>query len=221
MNHCPRCKINIYDEALACPLCHGVLMRQTPGGEPAYPDVQPKMKKMILVIKIVIFVSVLAEGSMLLINYLTGPDFKWSFITGIALFYGCFGLSVSVLHNRSIRRKILVHLCMGILFMYVLDLLLGYRGWSLSIGAPSAILAVQLVLVVLVIVYRDNWQIYLGLQVTLVLMSIFFFILAVTNVIRFKTLTFITIAVCGALLFAMLLFGGRRAGHELRQRFFI
>ncbi|MDD6327921.1 MAG: DUF6320 domain-containing protein [Eubacteriales bacterium] len=221
MNHCPRCKINICDEALACPLCHGVLQQQTPGNQPFYPDVQPKMKKMVLLIKVVIFVSVLAEGCMLLINYLVDPDFKWSFITGIALFYGCFGLSVSVLHNRSIRRKIVVHLCMGILFMYVLDLLLGYRGWSLSIGAPSAILAVQLVLVVLVIVYHDNWQIYLGLQIMLVLLSIIFFILAITNVIQYKILAYVAVVVCGILLFAMLLFGGRTAGHELKQRFFI
>ena len=28
MNNCPRCKLNIKDDALVCPLCHGVIKRE-------------------------------------------------------------------------------------------------------------------------------------------------------------------------------------------------
>lgn len=154
MNNCPRCKLNIKDDALVCPLCHGVIKRehakdfanvnenphenkivdtkdlfpsenesgvtaeattettdattdqitpteatdQTAPTEPAtltptinfYPDVHPAMRKNILFLKILCFVAVVAEIGMLFINFIVSPEMKWSLITGVAMFYGCF-----------------------------------------------------------------------------------------------------------------------------------
>lgn len=224
MNRCSRCKIDIKDNAVACPLCHGVIQRESTGEHQNtftsfYPDVQPKMRKLVLVLKIIVFLSIIAEGIMLVINFSVNPELKWSLITGVALFYGCFVLITTVLHNRSLRGKIIVQLFVGILAMIAIDFALGYNGWSLSFGAPIAILAAELMVVVFMIVYHSRWQSYLYLQVALVLMSLLFMILAFANVFKFKVLVFVAAAVTSLLLIGLVLFGGHRAGDELKQRF--
>ncbi len=274
MNNCPRCKLNIKDDALVCPLCHGVIKREhakdfangnenphenkivdtkdlfpsenesgvtaeattettdaltdqiTPT-EPAtltptidfYPDVHPAMRKNILFLKILCFVAVVAEIGMLFINFIVSPEMKWSLITGVAMFYGCFTICISVLQNRSLRRKILVQLIVGILVMFALDYLIGYNGWAIEIGTPIAILSVQLLVLILMIVYRNRWQSYLFLQVAIVVMSLFFVVLMLLGIMKHKVLTVVAFMVTILILVALLLFGGRRAGDELKERF--
>lgn len=283
MNNCPRCKLNIKDDALVCPLCHGVIKRehakdftnvnensyenrivdtkdlfpsenesgvtaeattettdaptdqitpteaidQTAPTEPAtltptinfYPDVHPAMRKNILFLKILCFVAVVAEIGMLFINFIVSPEMKWSLITGVAMFYGCFTICISVLQNRSLRRKILVQLIVGILVMFALDYLIGYNGWAIEIGTPIAILSVQLLVLILMIVYRNRWQSYLFLQVAIVVMSLFFVVLMLLGIMKHKVLTIVAFMVTILILVALLLFGGRRAGDELKERF--
>ena len=283
MNNCPRCKLNIKDDALVCPLCHGVIKRehakgfanvnensyenkivdtkdlfpsenesgvtaeattettdaltdqitpteatdQTAPTEPAtltptidfYPDVHPAMRKNILFLKILCFVAVVAEIGMLFINFIVSPEMKWSLITGVAMFYGCFTICISVLQNRSLRRKILVQLIVGILVMFALDYLIGYNGWAIEIGTPIAILSVQLLVLILMIVYRNRWQSYLFLQVAIVVMSLFFVVLMLLGIMKHKVLTVVAFMVTILILVALLLFGGRRAGDELKERF--
>lgn len=283
MNNCPRCKLNIKDDALVCPLCHGVIKRehakdfanvnensyenkivdtkdlfasenesgvtaetttettdaltdqitpteatdQTAPTEPAtltptinfYPDVHPAMRKNILFLKILCFVAVVAEIGMLFINFIVSPEMKWSLITGVAMFYGCFTICISVLQNRSLRRKILVQLIVGILVMFALDYLIGYNGWAIEIGTPIAILSVQLLVLILMIVYRNRWQSYLFLQVAIVVMSLFFVVLMLLGIMKHKVLTIVAFMVTILILVALLLFGGRRAGNELKERF--
>lgn len=237
MSRCDRCKIEIKDHAVACPLCHGVIKRENAKGQEKqtadadslavdntqvtdfYPDVNPAMRKLVLILKIIIFLAIIAEGIMLVVNFNVNPDIKWSLITGVALFYGCFVLGVTLLHNRSLRNKILVQLLVGILAMIAIDFVLGYKGWSLSFGAPIAILAAELMVVVFMIVYHNRWQSYLFLQIALVLISLLFMILAFANVFKFKVLVFVAATVTSLILIGLILFGGRRAGDELKERF--
>lgn len=220
MNNCTRCKIQIKDDAYACPLCHGVIKREQMEEKASfYPDVHPAMQKHVLLLKIVIFVSVIAEAVMLLINFNTNPKLKWSLITGVALFYGCFALCVSVLQNRSLRRKIIVQLLVGMLVMVAMDLVIGFQGWSIEIGAPIALLSVQLLTLVMMFIYRKRWQSYLYLQVMLVVLSLFFVALLLFDFVKFKLLLIIASAVVIFVLIALVLFGGHRAGDELKERF--
>lgn len=91
MTKCNRCNIEILDDALVCPLCRGVLQRNQDEDMRAqqdideddigmdeiemyksksrmYPDVNPAMKKIKLVIKIFIFLSIVVEGVLILNN---------------------------------------------------------------------------------------------------------------------------------------------------------
>ena len=97
MSKCRRCNIDVLDHSLSCPLCNGVLEydpekdtesekdfldHSQETGEKSksvmYPDVEPAMRRMRFVIKLTIFCSIVIEGILILINYLTYSKVKWS-----------------------------------------------------------------------------------------------------------------------------------------------
>ena len=120
MSKCRRCNIDVLDHSLSCPLCNGVLEydpekdtesekdfldHSQETGEKSksvmYPDVEPAMRRMRFVIKLTIFCSIVIEGILILINYLTYSKVKWSALCGIGLAYACFSLIYSFRHNIS------------------------------------------------------------------------------------------------------------------------
>lgn len=259
MSKCSRCKLNILDDSVICPLCNGILeidenlshKRETAGednlaeeaaglsdakeenstGEPIedievypsksvmYPDVNPAMKRINFVIKLFVFFSVLVELVLILINYLTYNGVKWSMICGAALVYACFTLVYSFKHNRSHRNKLIVQSIGAIVLCVLIDVALGYTGWSLDYAAPSAIMVVDVLVVVLMFINIDNWQNYIMSQIGLLLLSLLFLILNFMGYVNHPLLTIIAVGVTGLILIATVVFGDKKATTELSRRF--
>lgn len=119
MSKCNKCKIEILDDAIMCPLCHRVLehedvesverMDENHGSYSVmYPDVELSMRKLRRIIRITIFAAVLLEGIALFVNYVTDFDIKWSFVSAVVLAYGCFTLIYSAEKKKSLQRKIVM-----------------------------------------------------------------------------------------------------------------
>ncbi|MBO5388841.1 MAG: hypothetical protein J6A59_12010 [Lachnospiraceae bacterium] len=273
MTKCNRCKIQILDDSLLCPLCRGVLERSTVGaygevdsyhkdemagnassdenqldGEEAlgdkkdiasmdmddigmdeiemyesksvmYPDVKPANKKIRMVIKCFVFISILVECILVLINYLTYKGVKWSLICGAALVYLCFTVAYCVPKNTGHRSKIFGQMVGSIILAILIDCFLGYTGWSLNYVTPIAIMLFDITILVFMIVNSNNWQNYIILQVAMLLVSLGFGILALTGVVTWPLLTVIAIGVSAIILIATVVFGDKTAITELSRRF--
>lgn len=224
MSKCNRCNIEILDHALTCPLCNGVLeqdMETTESKSLMYPDVTPKMKKMLLVIKIVIFSCIIAEPILLLINHITTPNMKWSLITGVAMIYICFTIVHFFRKNTGLRSKMMIQTICIMILSVLIDYFLGYTGWSIDIAVPCAILALNVVILIFMILDRNNWQSYILLQVFSMILSILLSLLIFTDCFRHPFLMIITDAVTLIFMGATIVFGDRRATTELKRRFHV
>lgn len=230
MSLCPKCKINVLDDAVMCPLCHSVLEREA-GNEAIeeskslmYPDISLKMKRSLLAIRITILASVVAEAICILVNYLTYEhvQFRWSLLTALGLLYGCFSLVVSGTRNRSHRRKIVVQLGVWLILLTGVDYTLGFRGWSVSIGYPVSIMATLFGVGILMIVRRRSWHSYLYVIIWLLLYSLLSLIPAfLIKVITFRLLNVIAALVSVTVLAALIIVGDRKAENELKRRFHV
>jgi hypothetical protein len=247
MNKCNRCNIEVLDKSLSCPLCNGVLTiedeKKTLSYDDSninsydeessdsdndismsvmYPDIEPMMKRMRFVTRLVIFCSIVVEGLLILINYLTYNKVKWSIICGVALAYGCFTFIYSVQHNTSHRTKLMMQILGTIIVVIAIDIILGYSGWSLNIALPCIIFFLDSAIVLYMILDRTNWQSYILLQIYSVLLCLIFtFIMIFTELFHFKILMIIADAVSLFLLGATIAFGDRRATTELKRRFHV
>lgn len=224
-----------------CPLCRGVLQKEQDvkragsvsdepdGGKKnqyhslsvSYPDIYPVIRKMQFVKKLSIFVAVLAESVLLLINYLTYSGIKWSLVTGVGLAYACFTLVYSFKQNKSLQRKLLVQLVLAFAAFVLIDATIGYRGWSITLAIPTAVMVVELTVIVLMIVNNKNWQNYILTSIALFLISIVMVVLALFDIIAFNLLSIIAAAATGLLVLGTLVFGDKRAENELRRRFHV
>ncbi|MBE5953422.1 MAG: hypothetical protein E7257_04610 [Lachnospiraceae bacterium] len=184
-----------------------------------YPDIKPVTKKIKLVIKLFIFISVLVEAVLILINYLTYNGVKWSLICGAALIYLCFTVCYSVPKNAGHKSKMFAQMIGAIILVVLIDCALGYTGWSLNYVTPIAIMLFDVTILVFMIINSNNWQNYILLQVAMLIVSIIFAILAAVDVVKWGLLTIIAAFVSAVLLIGTVVFGDKTAITELSRRF--
>lgn len=232
MNKCVKCKIDVRDDAVMCPLCHSVLEQKeneeveiigTHHGSRSvmYPDVEPAMRKLRIVIRIAVFASVLVEGIALLVNYLIDFDVKWSFVSGAVLSYGCFTLIYSAEKKKSLQRKLVMQTALGLVLIVLIDVFLGFYGWSLTFGLPSAILLVDIGIFVLMLADSANWQNYIIAQIWIFVLSVLCAIPIFVGKVGFPWLGIISVVASAIFLAGTIVIGDKQAENEIKRRFHI
>ena len=227
--HCNRCNVDVVDEAIECPLCHGVLelddedkvenISDMVSKSSTYPDVTVSLKIMKLVIRIVIFASVIAGITVLLVNYLTFNGVYWSLIVIAGRVYGNLTLLYSFRDRKSIQRIIQVQMLAAIVLLQILDYLLGSKGWSFSYALPILFVGVDVGMVVLMIVGIDGWQTYIMTEIVTFILSIIIFVMKLCGLVKGSFFMIIAIAVTGIILLGTVLFGQKMVENELKRRF--
>ena len=160
MSKCRNCNVEISDETERCPLC-GSVLEYTGEVENMYPDVRVYTRKMTMISKIYLFCALLVEVLLIYINVVTESQIAWSAITGLGFFYGYMLIRFAILGKTGYRAKITVLTLMAILIVIAIDFLVGYRGWSVNYALPSAIILVDVGIIICMIVNRRNWQSYM------------------------------------------------------------
>ena len=220
MSDCRKCGLKVRDESKVCPLCGAPLtVDETEHLSSGYPDVSPSIRKMQLAIKIIIFSSVIAEIVMIFVNIFTPGDYPWSLLAGIGLIFGCFTFAFSFRNNRSLQRKLVIELVATIVVIFLVNSIVGYGSWSVTIGAPAAVAAFDIALVCLMFSEIRHYRLYVFAQCFMVLIG-----LIVAAVCFARRESFIWVALGAAMftvivLAGMIVFGGRQTTGELKRRF--
>ena len=229
MNKCNKCNIEVLDDSIICPLCNSVLettskieedkMDKYDSRSVMYPNVSEKQRKINFILKLIVFVSIIIELILLLINYLTYNKVWWSLICGAALVFICFTIVHSVQRNTGIRMKLFVQMIATMILLVILDHIIGYNGWSFNYGAPTIILVLDVIVLVFMIVDSSNWQSYIMLQLMLCVAGFVVVVLVLTDVVTKPLLSIVTAVVTGLILVGTVLFGDKKATNELFKRF--
>ena len=233
MAKCIRCKLNINDDTMMCPLCNGVLVRDEAEFAAAeknsdgtyvsrsvsYPDVAPALKRMQMAVRIAIFSAVIVAVVAMVVNYYTYKGIMWSLIVALGLAYGCFTLVYSFNTRRSLQRIILVQALLALVSMVALDYLTGHQGWAVKYAIPIALMVIPVGVVVMMIINVESWQSYIMTEITCAVISVILLVLALFKVINSTILLLIATGVSVAILSGTILFGSRLVSDEIKRRF--
>ena len=186
-----------------------------------YPDVRLMMRRFTLLTRIYLFVALVAEAALFTINLVTFHQYPlwWSAITGLVLLYVFLVLRYAVVGKTGYKSKVLVLSLIAVLTAIAIDLVTGYRGWSVDYVLPGGILMLDVVIIGCMIYNRRNWQSYMMWQLLMVLCSIIPIALYILGLERNEYLAFLPMACSAALFLGTLIIGDRRARTELKRRF--
>lgn len=211
----------ILDQTDRCPLCHHVL---EPGGEQEenrYPDAIQVTRQFRFLENLVLFLSIVTACVLATVNYMVNPQVPWSLIAALILLYANAVLKMAVVGRSGYLFKTLMLAAIAVFVLLGIDYLTGYSRWSLDYVLPAGILAIDLLLLVLVLVNRRNWQSYMMAQILMILLSLIPEVLYLTEVIHFPYLAWAALGASVFLFLGTLILGDQRARTELKRRFHI
>jgi len=212
--------VEILDETERCPLCHSVL-EKTVEVENMYPNVRMMTRRLALLSRIYLFVVILVEALLIYLNVLSDSEMFWSAIPGLAMLYGYLVLRYAILGKSGYKGKTIVLTLIAILMVVAIDFVVGYRGWSVNYALPSAILLVDVGILILMCINRRNWQSYMMWQIFMILCSVVPLVLYAVGIVTAPILAVLAFAFSAALFLGTLIIGDRRARTELRRRFHV
>lgn len=157
-----------------------------------YPKVL-NIKRSNFVIKLLSLISVVVIIASFIVNFLTTPHFKWSLIVLIGVIYGWITTMYAIKKNINIASNVLLHfICVSVITI-ILDYIIGYKGWAISLALPIVIVIANTTMLVLTIVSHKKYFKYAMYHLIIFLLSIItivFVILKVDN----RSIIFVIIA---------------------------
>lgn len=220
MSKCRQCKLEILDETDRCPLCSSVL-EHTIAVENMYPNAKVKTRKWVFMSKVYLFCAIVLEVILYGINYVDNYKIGWSLITGLILLYGYLVIQLTILGQAGHKIKIVLLAAITFVMMVVLDLLIGYKGWSVNYALPTCIIILDIGIAVLMLINRRNWQSYIMWQILMLLVSGAMILLYIFGIMTSPYMMGIAVMCSGMLFLGTLIFGDRRARVEVQRRFHI
>lgn len=220
MAKCKNCNIEILDETVSCPLCRSIL-QPTEDVENMYPDVRLMMRKFTLTARIYLFVALVLQTILFIVNLVTFDESQiwWSAITGLVFLYGFVVLRYAIIGKTGYKSKVIILSLIAVLSAIGIDLATGYRGWSVDYVLPAGIIFMDVVIIGLMIYNKRNWQSYMMWQILTILFSLIPIGLYIKGLEHNEYLAFLPMGASAALFLGTLIIGDRRARTELKRRF--
>lgn len=221
MSRCRQCNIEILDRTEVCPLCKCVI-EQDEKVKNAYPNIRIRTRKLNLAVRIFLFLSIITEVLLVYLNQKYYNGIWWSIISGAGFAYVYFMAKFAVLNdNAGYRAKFLTLTFFGILYVILIDCVIGYHGWSVNFVLPGGLLFIDAAIIVLMIVNRRNWQSYIMLELSMIVLSAIPLILMKFEIVTETFISGLTFAVSVLLFLGTVIIGDRRARMELKRRFHV
>ena len=217
MIECKNCGIKIKDKTKVCPMCDMVLSGDDKHNENTYPDVRQKTKILRRI------VSIFSYFAIVVIWQSSGPfnGVKWSEISGGAILYLILMLHFIINDHYGHIKKMYVGFLGALFYIMLVDFVLGYKGWSLGVGMPVIVLVLDVIIIICMIINRQNWESYLLLQIFCVILGIVQMLLYFTKVLQSPVLPWTSFLVSLILFTSSVVIGDRKARNELKRKFYI
>lgn len=230
MRKCKKCGIILLDHADTCPLCHHALtvsgedkidQHQTVDAQNKsrmYPNIIRKQRKMSLILRILLFAAVVVTIVCGFINYQVNPDFPWSVIPAATIWYVAF-VFLLFIRVEGYMRRVFAGVFVGFSIILLIDIVFGFHRWSVNYVLPGSVFLIDLMLLVLMIINRRNWQSYMIFQILMILVGIVTLILVKAGVVTYPIVSEAAFLSAVIVFVGTLILGGASAIQELHRRF--
>ncbi len=189
--------------------------------ENLYPNVKVIAKRIDLLIRIYAFSAIVVETLLAYYNYKTYENSYWSVLVGVVLFYIFMALRITFKEGYEYTTKSILMVILAVVCVVLIDVLTGFRGWSLNYVLPSAIILLNTGIIVAMFINIRNWQSYMMIELFTILWSTLPFILNKLGYLTNLSLSHIATAYSILLFLGTIIIGGKRASNELKRRFHV
>lgn len=225
MRYCKACQIQIADPVHRCPLCEGILeahqIEREVGIGDRYPDLEMQKGIYQLIKRIYLFVSILLVGASVIVDLSIDDGIVWSIISLGAVMYSWTVVYHAIKSNTSVAAKILVQAIAGSFFIYLIDRVVGYMGWSVNFVIPQIFILANVTIVILMLVNRMAFKEYVFYQLATTCIGLIPIVLIITDVVVHPLLSYICIGISSVILLGTIIFGDKTVKDELIRRFHI
>lgn len=219
MKTCLKCNVKIYDDTNVCPLCRGVMPQSGETSENRYPEITKQRQKMKLAVRIYLLAVIAAYAVMKILAVALDFQRDWDILVGGCLLYVFLTFQVSFLGRRGYRFKMFMQTVFALLLVILIDIILGFYGWSLNYVLPAVFVLFDVAVLILMLVNSRNWQSYLPAQILIVFMSLVGVMLYAFHIINVWIPAVVGFVIVCIIFLGTILVGGQRSVQELRRRF--
>ena len=147
------------------------------------------------VLKILLAVSVVLGIILVVINKLTTPTIYWAGLANCGIIYTWITVLYSIKKSTNVAGHVLLQTIISLQAILYIDYRIGFRGWSINIAIPIALMIANATMLILTIVTRKNYIKYAIYQLVIVCISIIQFIIAMNINVEFKILNIVSVGI--------------------------
>ena len=223
MKFCKSCNVSVSSYHQRCPLCQGILVEEDMEKQPSHLPSCTSFKesrdnKMIAYIRLLI----LAAGVFSVILNIRRPKAGfWSLVIIVTLASFWWWLSIAVKIKRSIIKKFSQMVFLGGSVSVFLDIMFGWKKWSLNYVVPILITASICIIMIVAKAMRISKTERVFYNFLLVVTGLLFTLLILFDVITFNIPSYVLLFVCIISICHSLLFERHELVNELQKRFHI
>ena len=223
MKRCEHCNVDVATTHDTCPLCFRELVdiggRETPD---LFKEKQPKpvIKHRVLLIKIFLFLSIIAAASCLTVNLMVKPIPMWSLVVIVSILYCWVLICHTILSERSIFEKLLLQIGVVVGLLFLCEWVAAGGKWMVDYVIPAISMSAILVLFILsqALKYHKGVLSFFIMTIILVLLSGALLLFKATS---FKLLNIIVLLEGALSLLGMILFSGGVLKTEFSKKFHV
>lgn len=219
MKYCPQCRVSIENDTESCPLCFSQLVITDSEFEREYPAVSAISGRRRIILRLILFISVIAAGVSIAVNRLHDFSVFWSLGVVAGLAYAWISLISALKSSKNIGLNLIIQIMALSLLSAAIDYLCGWKGWSVNYVAPFLMTAGTVVITIITIVRPMQLRNYIIYLIDIAVLGLISLILIWTGTATVKWALIACALYSNITLLGMFLFADRRARHEVKKRF--
>ena len=218
MKRCKQCNITIAEDLDYCPLCASLLSGDDNGCVQSYPKTITFFRKYNIALRILVFISFVVSVICLAINWQFPTSPYWSLLVIGGIIYAWAATMISIKKGYNSGMNIWIQMLVSSVFVFLIDLLLGFHRWSLSIAIPVICIVGNLAMIIMMIIRHfdlKDFIIYILASCLYGMLPLVFFLFNWVDIkwICLSSAAFSLIVLIGAFVFA-----DRKTKLELKKR---
>lgn len=223
MKYCKQCHIKIQDAANRCPLCETVLEAQdsTEQMEYRYPDVELNKTRFDIIKRIYLFLSIIIVSTSIGFDLWRENGITWSILSTGAVLYAWTVIYHAIRNNVHVAAKIFVQALSGSIFIFLIDKMTGFDGWSVNYVIPQIYTLANVAIFVLMMINRMVWREFVFYELSMTLIGLIPIVLIMNDIVTRPLLSYICIVISAVILVGTMIFGDKTVKSELIRRFHV
>jgi hypothetical protein len=172
-----------------------------------------------LALRILLFISIVAASTCLLLNLLVYEGMLWSLLVagGIGFFWAA--LIYPLAARKNIGHHILVDAVAACIFFVVAQFVIGTKGWSLDYVVPFLFIAATTFISLVILIKRMKWREYAMYQLITIILGVLPVISVIAGLVTTAWPSIVSAFYSFLTLIGMFIFKDKKYKNELIKRF--